>query len=133
MYFPYFDSGQLDDQLCKFRDTVGFIEQVFIENPFHNFIICADFNCNIFNDKHPFSISIRNFMESYDLRSTYDFDPKFDHTKEWTRMDFEKKDGTAGKKSVSYSLLDGFIISNSLFSKVKRCCGDTAVYREYCI
>jgi hypothetical protein len=75
----------------------------------HKIILAADFNCNIFEQNHSFSILIRDLMGAYGLMSAFDIDPLFDPKSNWSRCCMKRN---------SYSLLDGFLISRSLLSTV---------------
>ena len=104
-YFPYFDSSRLHDQLIIYRETLAFVENILKNNPFHKYILMADFNCNLYEQNHPYSILVNDFMREYGLVSCFDSIPNFDHSLHYTRCDVKKN---------SYTFIDCIVVSHSL-------------------
>ena len=111
VYFPYFNSRDLENYTALYRDTVGYIDSVMHNNNDADFIILADFNCNIYDTSHRYTQILLPLMEKYDLIPAFDIDPNFDSQTSYTRND---------AKTQSYSLIDGILISKNLESKVTR-------------
>ena len=110
-YFPFRNSRDLEGCTTLYRDTVGHIDNIMHNNLDANFMILADFNCNIFDASHRFTQILIPLIEKYDLISAFSTDTLFDHTNSYTRKDI---------KTNSYSLIDGILISKVLQSKVTR-------------
>ena len=111
-YMPYFDNNNIDSQSVLYNDTIGFIDSIMEMNLDCSFIILSDLNCNIYNTRHPFSISIRDLMQKRNLVSTYDSVPGFDPLSSWSR-----KGGS--KNNPSLTLIDYILVSRRLLPKVK--------------
>ena len=58
-YLPFYDTRNLDTQLSLYHETVGFIDSIMAANRDCMFILLADFNCNIYDVLHPFSVVVR--------------------------------------------------------------------------
>ena len=104
-YFPYFDASRLQDQLIVYRETLAFIENVLKSNPFHKYILMADFNCNLYELNHPYANLVNDFMHEYGLVSCFDSVPNFDHSMHYTRSDIKRN---------SYTFIDCIVVSQSL-------------------
>ena len=115
VYFPYFDSSRLQEQLIAYRETLAFVETVLVNNPNSKVVLMADFNCNLYDNNHPFSRLIRDFMTEYGLFSCFDLIPSFDPTTQYTRCDIKRN---------SYTLIDYVLISQSLRPFVENVCID---------
>ena len=109
VYFPYFNTRDLVNYTSMYRDTVGFIDNVMCENNDCKFIVLADFNCNIFDTSHVYTKLIRQLMVKHNLISGFETDPNFDYVNSFSRCDVKTK---------SFTLIDGFLISNSLRDSV---------------
>ena len=72
VYFPYYNTRDMESYLSLYRDTIGFVENVISDNPECKVMILADFNCNLNDVNHPYSILVRNLMQRNDLLSAYD-------------------------------------------------------------
>ena len=112
VYFPFYDSSRISEQIITYRETVAFVSDIMMSNPSHKFILLADLNCNIFISSHPFSQSIRDMMSEFDLISSFEFSPEFDSANDFTRFDLKRK---------SFTLIDGILISRSLSTYVESC------------
>ena len=108
-YLPFYDTRNLDAQICLFKDTVAFIENIIRSNVNCSFILLMDMNCNIYNSNHNYSRVLRDLMQRNNLISAFDLLPNFDPTVNYTRCDV---------KTNSYTLIDGILISNSLVDDV---------------
>ena len=73
VYMPYFKTDNNDEQLIEYRNTLAYIENVMDTNPQYKFILFMDFNCNLFNNSHPYSKLINAMMSNFDLVSNYTF------------------------------------------------------------
>ena len=104
-YMPYYNVRDVDGHLAMYRDVVGFIDHIVSCNLNSKIIVAADFNCNLFDESHPFSKLFHDLMKRYALVSALCLDPHFNHQTSFTRYD---------NKTKSYTLLDGFLISESL-------------------
>ena len=71
----------------------------------------ADFNCNLLDTSHRYTRLLLPLMEKYDLMSSFEVDVNFNPDTAFTRYD---------RKTKSYSLIDGILISKDLKSKVSR-------------
>ena len=109
-YLPYFNPSNITEQLTEYRDTLAFIENIMTTNSNHKFILLMDMNCNIFAPQNAFSELIHDIMSEYDLVSSFDFSPNFDHNVEYTRFDIKRN---------SYTLIDGILLSRSLTNIVE--------------
>ena len=107
-YMPFYNTRDLANYVSMYRDTVGHIENIMQQNPGHLFILLADFNCNIFDSSHSFTVMVRNMMHSFNLVSTFETTPNFD-LNSFTRYD---------TKTNSYTLIDGILISKDLVPMV---------------
>ena len=108
-YMPYYNSRDLAAYLNMYRETLGFIENVMSQNRDSQFIILADFNCNISDDSHCYTKLFRKLMADFSLISAFDLISDFDWNNSFTRFD---------KKTKSYTLIDGFVISKDLVSLI---------------
>ena len=109
-YMPYYCTAKLADQLTAYRETVGFIEGIMSSHPMHSFILLMDMNCSLFHDSHPYSSIIKAMMRDFGLLSSFDFIPGFCPDSDFTRFDLKRG---------SYTLIDGILISKSLYSSVE--------------
>ena len=50
VYFPYYNTSDLATHTALYRDTIGFVENIMLQNPGCKYIILADFNCNLYNN-----------------------------------------------------------------------------------
>ena len=107
VYFPYYNSRDLENYLTMYRDTIGFIDNVMHQNTGHEFLLLGDFNCNIFDVNHVYSKLVQQLMEKYQLFSTFDLSPDFDARNDYTRYD---------TKTRSFTLIDGIMTSQGLRS-----------------
>ena len=76
-YMPYYNTRDLNNYLNMYRDTVGFIDNVMHENKNCQFIVLADFNCNLYEANHAYSPIINQLMEKHNLFSCYDLVTNF--------------------------------------------------------
>ena len=115
-YMPYYNTRDLPDSVASYRETIGHIETIMHSHPGYNFIIAADFNCNITDPNHVYSKIWADVMTNYNLFSCYDVYDGFDNSL-FSRCDL---------KTGSFSLLDGFLISKDLRLNVSnfRICHD---------
>ena len=104
-YLPYFKANDIDAQLNEYRDTLACIQNLMISNCNHKFILLMDLNCDIFGPQNAYSKLILEMMSEFDLVSSFDFFPGFNHTTDYTRCDHKRK---------SYTLIDGILLSRSL-------------------
>ena len=104
-YLPFYDTRNIQSQTEIYKDTIAYLESIIQQNPTCSFIFLMDMNCNVYNSNHTFSKIIREFMESHDLVSAFDFMPSFDSSTAFTRCDI---------KNGSYTLIDGILMSRSL-------------------
>ena len=111
VYLPYYDNARIDEQLSIYRDTIGFIESVMCENSHCRFVLAGDFNCNLYNQSHPFSRIVRDLMHRWRLSSTFDNMDAFESDTTWTRLN--NRGGV-----VSGTLLDYIIISENLMTNL---------------
>ena len=105
VYFPYYNSRDLNNYINMYRETIGFIENIITLNRDSKFIITADFNCNIYDTSHVYSKMILDLMSEYGLVSCFDSIVDFDHHSAFTRYDV---------KTGSYTLIDGILLSKDL-------------------
>lgn len=110
-YFPYYNQRDLENYTAMYRESIGFIDNIMHENRDSEFILLADFNCDITDSNHRYTQLIHPLMNKYSLTSVFDLDTNFDFASSYTRFDY---------KTNSYTLIDGILISNGLKSKVKR-------------
>ena len=54
-YMPYYNSRDLNTYMAMYRETVGFIDNIMHQNRDCQFILLADFNCNIYDKNHAYS------------------------------------------------------------------------------
>ena len=113
VYFPYFNSRDLDNYTSLYKDTVGFVDSVMHSNRDASYIVMADFNCNLFDTAHRYTRILLPLLEKYNLMSAFEVDGNFDPNLSFTRYDIKTK---------SHSLIDGILISKDLKSKVSRIC-----------
>ena len=85
VYFPYLDTSKLTEQLALYNDAIGFIDNVMMNNRECKFVIAGDFNCNLYDQSHPFTPLIRDFMSRHNLTCCFDVIPNFDSNSTWTR------------------------------------------------
>ena len=107
VYFPFYDSSKIDEQMATYRDTIGFIDSVMNSNAGCQFLVLADFNCNIYHSTHPFSMLILDLMERRNLFSCFDVDTSFDPADHWTRTNFQHNTNRG-------TLIDGILASDLL-------------------
>ena len=110
-YFPYYNTSKVAEHLTIYNEVIGYIEYIICENPQSRFILAGDFNCNIFDDGHPFTPLVRGLMARRSLFCSYDLDPNFDSQTAWSRTG-RRANGN------SYTLLDYVIVSESLRNSV---------------
>ena len=108
-YLPYFNPNNVTEQLTDYRDTLAYIENIMSSNSNFKFILLMDINCNIFGPSNAFSDLIHSMMTEFDLISSFDFSPSFDHKTEYTRFDIKRN---------SYTLIDGILVSRSLSDSI---------------
>ena len=108
-YMPYYNTRDLNNYLSMYRETLGHIESIMSQNQGCQFIILADYNCNLRDFNHPYSKLVLDAMREHNLFLCYDLNPNFDFNNSFTRFD---------KKTCSYTLLDAILISNELRSTV---------------
>ena len=109
-YMPYYINGNDEAQMAEYRETLAFIENVMKSHETHKFILLMDWNCNIFNVSHPYSVLINSIIQEYDLVTNYSFIENFDSQSAFTRCDVKRN---------SYTLIDGILISRSLAHMVQ--------------
>ena len=78
-YMPFFDTSNATDQLEDYRDTLGIIESIMSSHSTYKFLILMDMNCNRYNATHPYAILINSMMNDFDLISSFDHVPDFEH------------------------------------------------------
>ena len=61
-YMPYYMTGNNENQLIEYRETLAVIQDLMMSHPLHKFILLMDLNCNIFNITHPYATMILDFM-----------------------------------------------------------------------
>ena len=105
---PYYNTRDLTESLNVYRETIGHIENIMQSHPGSSFIIASDFNCNLNDSSHVFSQMWSDIVTNNNLFSCYELIPNLD-TNSFTRCE---------PKTHSFSLLDGFLISNTLRSNV---------------
>ena len=106
-YFPYLDTSRINEQLNLYRDVVGFVEQVIESHPNYEFILLGDFNCNLYDDSHPFFPIVNDLMSRRNLFCCFDARPDFDHATFYTRS-------SHARNVESRSLLDFILVSKDL-------------------
>ena len=111
VYFPHYDTSKVVEHTSIYRETLGFIESTMESNPGYQFIILADFNCNLYQTNHPFTTLIRDLMSRKKLFCCYDLDNSFDPSTAWTRVNFKKR-GERG------TLIDGILASEGLRDRI---------------
>ena len=79
IYSPYYNTRDLATHMSMYRDTIGYVENIIAENPGCQYIVLADLNCNLYEERHPYSQAIREFMSRHRLMSCYDKMPNFDY------------------------------------------------------
>ena len=77
-YMPYYNSRDLTGYLNKYKETIGFIDNVMHQNSDCKFIFLADFNCNIADSNHCYSKLVQRLMQKYKLVSAFNASPNFD-------------------------------------------------------
>ena len=105
VYFPYYNSRDIETHMSLYRDTIGFVENVIMQNPDCKTMILADLNCNLFDVRHPYTKLVREMMNRHNLISCFDTVENFDKQSSYTRYDV---------KTGSYTLIDGILISDEL-------------------
>ena len=108
-YMPYFNTRDLDNYLTMYRETLGYIENIVSQNSGCQFLILADFNCNLRDTTHVYSKLVNNMMNDLNLLLCYDLIPNFDFKNSFTRFD---------QKTGSYTLIDAILISSDLQNMV---------------
>ena len=109
-YFPFKQNG--DEYRIQYLDVLGGIRNIMTNNPSARFILTTDFNLNVLNDIHPMAEIVRDFLEEFDMTSTFSLDPSFDPVSTYTRSCIKRN---------SFSLLDFIFISRSLRDRVGGC------------
>ena len=109
-YMPYFTNSSDEAQLSEYRETLAFIENIMKSHCTHEFILMMDWNCNIFNSSHPYSVLINSIINEYNLLTNYSFMNNFDPRTAYTRCDMKRN---------SFTLIDGILISESIAHIVK--------------
>ena len=109
VYFPYYNSRDIETHMSLYRDTIGFVENVIMQNPDCKTMILADLNCNLFDVRHPYTKLVREMMNRHNLISCFDTVENFDKQSSYTRYDV---------KTGSYTLIDGILISDDLIFAV---------------
>ena len=105
VYFPYYDTSRVHEQLILYRETLAFVENILKSHPFHKYILMADFNCNVYDLNHPYAILVNDLMREYGLIFCFDSVSNFDHTTQYTRCDVKKN---------SYTFIDCILVSHTL-------------------
>ena len=108
-YMPFYNTCDYHNYLAMYQEVVGQIDSIMHTHTGSSFIITADFNCNIFDGTHPYSLLIRHLMAKYDLVSTFDSMPGFNSHTSFTRSDV---------KTNSFTLIDGILISRNLLPTI---------------
>ena len=105
-YLPYYSSSKVVEQTAAYHETIGYIDHIMSSNPGCYFILLGDFNCNIYNERHPFTPIIRDLLNRRHLTCTFDLMASFDSNVSYTRTNY----GAAG----SGTLLDYVFVSHEL-------------------
>ena len=111
VYLPYFDNSKRDEQIAIYKNTIDFVEHIMNSCPEYKFVLLGDFNCNIYNSRHPYTPLVRDLMCRRNLICTYDLQTNFDPSISWTRQN-------TGVGASSGSLLDYVLISEDLKGNV---------------
>ena len=106
VYMPYLNRSDTQNSINEFDAVLGYIDYVMGEFDSAQFVILGDFNCNVFDNSHPYTASLMNFLITHDLKNTFNLMEGF-NSNSYTRYD-----------SRSRSLLDYIFISNGLTSQV---------------
>ena len=107
-YMPYYNTRALSDSLIAYRETVGYVENIMHSHPGSNFIIASDFNCDLNDSNHAYTKIWSDVIASNNLFSAFEIMDNFD-VNSFTRCE---------PKTRSFSILDGFLISNDLRTNV---------------
>ena len=107
VYMPYLDTSKLHEQMRSYNETIGFIEYVMASHIGYKFILLGDFNCNIYNNSHPFTPIVRDMMSRHDLMCSFDLCHNVDVGNLFTRS------SPSANGDVN-SLLDFILISSEL-------------------
>ena len=108
VYMPYFNANDITNQTTLYSEVLAFVGTVMNDNPHSKFIVLGDMNCNLYLD-NPFSNLLNSLIRDHRLVCTYDLNPVFDFSNEYTRCNH---------KQGSYTLLDYILISEELISFV---------------
>ena len=111
VYLPYFKSSKIAEHLAIYNETIGFVENIMNCSPGYKFVLLGDFNCNIYNPRHPYTSIVRDLMLSRNLICTFDLLDGFDPDVHYTRTN-------TGPGANNGSLLDYVIISKELKDSV---------------
>ena len=103
LYLPFLDKSDIENVLRNYNEVLGFAEYVMEENSDAEFVILMDFNCNLYDPKHPFFDSLTDFINSHFLTSVYDLSANFRPQSVYSRFDSKSK-----------SLLDYIFVSKNL-------------------
>lgn len=107
VYMPFLDRTKLQETITNYDEMIGLIDYIMEERSDAKFVILGDFNCNIFDTSHPFSSSLNDFLNSRDLKCTFEKMNDFHINDSYTRFD-----------SRSRSLLDYIFVSPGLIDLV---------------
>ena len=77
VYFPYYNSRDLENYTSLYKDTVGFADSVMHSNRDASFILMADFNCSLYDTSHRYTRLLLPLFEKYNLMSAYETDVNF--------------------------------------------------------
>ena len=103
VYMPFLDRSDIPGATSQFDEIIGFIEFIISERSDAQFVLLGDFNCNLYNDSHPFASSLNNFTSSHNLICTFSMMESFQIGSTYTRYDSRSK-----------SLLDYIFVSQGL-------------------
>ena len=105
-YLPYLNTSNIVEQSAIYHDTIGYIDYIVSSNPGCDFLLLGDFNCNIYDNRHPFTPIVRDLLTRRGLICTFDVCDSIDVNSAYTRTNY----GAAG----SGTLLDYIFVSRDL-------------------
>ena len=94
VYFPYYNTRDIQTYMSLYHETIGFVENIIVQNPECKIMILADFNCNLNNNSHPYTSLIREFMRCNNLVSNHNITMDFDYDTGLSRFDMKTKSFT---------------------------------------